>query len=153
MNLARAGRGPVDFDLDESLRAKLRARGMRVTRPRIAVIDALTRLGHPISAERLHERLEGRCDLVTVYRSLAALELLAVVQKLYAFNGTAVYALEPLEPCYRVLLRNGSDGAKVPIETAAVLEACVNSAAEHIRGMGYENVRASVQFFADKSQT
>ena len=53
----------------------LREHGQRVTGPRKAVLEVLTHEHGPFTAEEWHGRLrKGECDLVTVYRVLAALE-------------------------------------------------------------------------------
>jgi Fur family ferric uptake transcriptional regulator len=136
-------------DLRAVLAKRLRARGLRVTRPRVAMINALAVSAHPLSAEQLRGEVEGECDLVTVYRSLASLELVGIVQKNYGFSGTAIYTLNVPEHSYPVLPREGLGGSTLPLPAAAAVRECLNMATDHLRAMGYGNVRAVVQFFAD----
>jgi Fur family ferric uptake transcriptional regulator len=52
--------------------ARLKAAGLRITQPRIAILDALIKRSLPASIEQIHGDLAGSaCDLVTVYRCLA----------------------------------------------------------------------------------
>lgn len=76
----------------EAACARLRQAQMRVTKPRIAILEALIRRDTPISIEHLHQELnESSCDLVTVYRCLAAFEELGLVRRSFQHNGTGLY--------------------------------------------------------------
>ena len=75
-------------------RSRIRNAGLRITKPRLAIIASLHRHVGPISIERIHQ--EGGtevCDLVTVYRSLAAFEEIGLVRRSYLHNGTCLYEL------------------------------------------------------------
>jgi Fur family ferric uptake transcriptional regulator len=75
-------------------RSRIRTAGMRITKPRIAIIESLQRHEGPISIERIHQEVgAGVCDLVTVYRCLAAFEQLGMVRRSYLHNGTCLYEL------------------------------------------------------------
>lgn len=70
----------------------IRSAGMRVTKPRIALIEALLGLPGPVSIERIHQVMgPNSCDLVTIYRCLAAFENLGIVRRSYLHNGTCLY--------------------------------------------------------------
>jgi Fur family transcriptional regulator, ferric uptake regulator len=72
--------------------ARLRAAQMRVTQPRIAILQALINRNGPATIEQIHQDLNRRsCDLVTVYRCLAAFEEIGVVRRSYMHNGTSLY--------------------------------------------------------------
>jgi len=76
----------------EAACVRLRQAQMRVTRPRVAILEALIRRDTPISIEQLHHDLnESSCDLVTVYRCLAAFEELGLVRRSFQHNGTGLY--------------------------------------------------------------
>ena len=80
---------PIDFAC-----ARLRSAGMRITRPRISILEVLARQTSPIAIEKLHAQLdEGQCDLVTVYRCLAAFEELHLVRRSFLHSGTCLYEL------------------------------------------------------------
>lgn len=72
----------------------LRRARMRVTKPRIAIIEALLKRDTPVSIEQLHQELsQHQCDLVTVYRCLAAFEEIGIVRRSFLHNGTSLYEL------------------------------------------------------------
>jgi Fur family transcriptional regulator, ferric uptake regulator len=80
----------------ESGCARLRQAGLRITRPRVALIESLAAMKHPVPIEELHQTLRGEaCDLVTVYRCLAAFEEIGLVRRSFLHNGTSVYELTP----------------------------------------------------------
>ena len=67
---------------------------MRITKPRIAIIESLIRHEGPLSIERIHQEMgTDVCDLVTVYRCLSAFENLSMVRRSYLHNGTCLYEL------------------------------------------------------------
>lgn len=71
---------------------RLRQAQMRVTKPRIAIIEALIRRDSPVSIEQLHQELsEHSCDLVTVYRCLGAFEDIGLVRRSFHHNGTSLF--------------------------------------------------------------
>lgn len=92
--LAKESRqGQADSPLGEA-RARIRQARMRITKPRIAIIESLQRSAGPCSIERIHQEMgDGVCDLVTVYRCLAAFEQLGIVRRSYLHNGTCLYEL------------------------------------------------------------
>src|SRR4051812_21736211 len=62
--------------LDEA-RSRIRNAEMRITKPRLAIIEALMKHNGPVSIERIHQEMgTDVCDLVTVYRCLSAFESL-----------------------------------------------------------------------------
>lgn len=79
--------------LDEA-RVRIRNAHMRITKPRVAIIESLYNRKGPISIERIHQDVGSEvCDLVTVYRCLAAFEKLDMVRRSYLHNGTCLYDL------------------------------------------------------------
>lgn len=84
---------PGDTPLEVAC-ARLRQARMRVTKPRIAIIEALLKRDEPIAIDQLHQELQRRqCDLVTVYRCLAAFEDIGIVRRSFLHNGTSLYEL------------------------------------------------------------
>ncbi len=74
----------------DSSRAWLSGHGLRVTRPRLAVLQALHRHGEPLDAISLHRQimpLLARVSLGTVYRTLRELEQRDAVQVQVAPHG------------------------------------------------------------------
>lgn len=78
----------------------LRDRGQRVTRPRLAVVEALDRLpGHP-SAEQVAAEVASAAPGVhraTVYRTLETLAEVGVVTHVHMSHGTTAYHLASAE--------------------------------------------------------
>ncbi|MBA4138364.1 MAG: hypothetical protein C0518_13720 [Opitutus sp.] len=74
--------------------ARLREHGLRITKPRIALIEALARQPGPVPIEQLHHAVRPEaCDLVTVYRCLSAFEEIGLVRRSFLYNGTSLYEL------------------------------------------------------------
>ena len=74
--------------------SRMRTSGMRVTKPRVALVEILQKQEGPVSIERLHQAVGVKsCDLVTIYRCLAAFEDLGLVRRSYLHNGTCLYEL------------------------------------------------------------
>ncbi|HRG56565.1 MAG TPA: transcriptional repressor, partial [Lacunisphaera sp.] len=70
---------PAGSAMNEA-RERIRLGGLRITKPRLAIIDALLRRHGPSSIEHIHQGMGARrCDMVTVYRCLAAFEQLGMV--------------------------------------------------------------------------
>ena len=90
---AVSGDSPAVLALNEA-RARIRQARMRITKPRIAIIESLQQHEGPISIERIHQQMGAKnCDLVTVYRCLSAFERLDMVRRSFQHNGTCLYEL------------------------------------------------------------
>ncbi len=116
---------------------------MRITKPRVALLEALSRQSGPAPIETLHQQLkEESCDLVTVYRCLAAFEEVGLVRRSFLHNGTSLYELTPhgAPQHYHVVCKSCGKTERVdyfPIEGA-----------EHLlRERGYTAVSHLVEFF------
>ena len=73
---------------------RMKERALRVTSPRQAMLQVLGDAQQPLSAEEIHTRAgDGALDLVTVYRSLGALEAAGIVQRHPLERGRSLYAL------------------------------------------------------------
>ena len=67
----------------------LRARGMRVSATRRALLETLFGSRRPLTAEEL----AGGLDLASVYRNLDALEAVGLVRHVHVGHGPGLYAL------------------------------------------------------------
>ncbi len=86
-----SGSRSVEASVHEAC-SRIRTAGMRVTKPRIALVELLLKLDGPVSIERIHQLVGIKaCDLVTIYRCLAAFENLGLVRRSYLHNGTCLY--------------------------------------------------------------
>lgn len=132
---------PAESTLDEA-RARIRQARMRITKPRIAIIESLSRHDGPVSIERIHQEVgAGVCDLVTVYRCLAAFEELGMVRRSYLHNGTCLYELTLGTPRhYHIVCKACGSTDRVdyfPVEGVERL----------LRERGYSQVSHVVEFF------
>lgn len=129
--------------------ARLKAAGLRITQPRIAIIDALIKRGQPTTIEQIHEDLaDGSCDLVTVYRCLSAFEDIGLVRRSFYHNGTSLYALslDEVHPYYAICKETNRVEAIDPATTAE-LRRQVLQIEETLKARGYTNVTHVVEFF------
>jgi Fur family ferric uptake transcriptional regulator len=84
-----------------ALAERLRRHSRKLTGPRLLILEALRREGHPMSIKEIFGSLEkGRCDLATVYRSMHLLEAMGMVKRFDFGDATARFEL----------LREGDDG-------------------------------------------
>jgi len=129
---------------------------MRITKPRTALLAALARHKDPVAIEPLHEELaDVSCDLVTVYRCLAAFEKIGIVRRSFRHNGTSLYELQlasrpkhyhiackkcgtlepvdyfPIEGIERVLRDRGYSELTHLVEFFGVCPACQQAAANN----------------------
>src|ERR1044071_6992843 len=86
----------------EPATSKLKPAGLRIPQPRLAILAALSKRAQPTSIEQLHEDVGAEnCDLVTVYRCMAAFEEIGLVRRAFFHNGTALYEINLGQPtCY-----------------------------------------------------
>jgi Fur family ferric uptake transcriptional regulator len=121
---------------------RLRANGLRVTAPRQAMLGILTREHGPFSAEELHQKLAGRgCDVVTVYRSLQAMEEIGVVRRCDFGDGTYRYEINHgAHHHHHIVCRT--------CRKVEVLDHCVAGKLEAAaRDMGYGNITHTLEIF------
>lgn len=120
----------------------LRDHQHRVTEPRKAMLAVLTHEHGPFTAEELHARLAGGiCDLVTVYRSLAAMEEINLVRRCDFGDGTYRYEFNTGEHHHHHIVCRVCHG----VET---LDLCVADGLERMaRQMGYANVTHILEIF------
>lgn len=140
--LAAVGPGAPQESPIDAARARIRNAGMRITKPRIAIIEALQQHAGPISIERIHQHMgTDVCDLVTVYRCLAAFEDLGMVRRSYLHNGTCLYELTLGSPRhYHIICKQCGASERVdyfPVEGIERL----------LQERGYAQVSHVVEFF------
>lgn len=127
----------------ETATARMRENGLRVTKPRMALIEVLSRQSGPIPIERLHQAVSREaCDLVTVYRCLGAFEQIGLVRRSFLHNGTSLYELTlgAAPQHYHLVCKSCGKTERVdyfPIEGAERL----------VRERGYSQVSHLVEFF------
>lgn len=121
---------------------RLRAAGLRVTRPRVAILEALAAKETPVSIEHLHREVSARsCDLVTVYRCLAAFEQLGLVRRSFLHNGTALYEMSLDDTRrYHIVCKACGRAERVDYFSVGEME-------RMLRDRGYADVSHLVEFF------
>lgn len=131
--------------------AQLRRAGLRITQPRIAIISALLERSQPCSIEQIHNDLaDGSCDLVTVYRCLAAFEEIGLVRRSFFHNGTSLYEMN-LSGANRYHVVSKATRSVQPLddESTEELRIAVQRIEERLRSKGFTNVSHVVEFFAE----
>lgn len=120
----------------------LRANHQRVTEPRKAILGILTKEHGPFTAEEVHKRMKkGSCDLVTVYRSLAAMEESSVVRRCDFGDGAYRYEINTGDHHHHHIVCRAC-------HTAQNLDVCVADGLERIaRQLGYSKVTHLLEIF------
>jgi len=98
----------------QSISARLRSHGQKITDSRRAVIAVLLRSRQPITAQALHGRLGKSADLASVYRSLHALVDVGVVQEEPLGTEQAYYLAEA--PHHHISCRQCGKTSCLPCE-------------------------------------
>ena len=132
----------------------LKRAGLRITQPRIAILTALIKRGQPTSIEKIHGDLApGSCDLVTVYRCLAAFEAIGLVRRSFYHNGTSLYTFNLGETkSYHFVCKDTNQVEEIDAETTAEVRRCVLQIEEVLKGRGYTDVTHMVEFFGKAPQ-
>jgi Fur family ferric uptake transcriptional regulator len=129
---------------------KLKAAGLRITQPRLAILAALGKRAQPTTIEQLHADVGTQnCDLVTVYRCMAAFEEIGLVRRAFFHNGTALYEMNLGQPTrYHVVCKSTNRVDEIDPTTVEELRRTIESVQEKLRARGYGNVGHIVEFFA-----
>ena len=132
--------------------SRLKAAGLRITQPRVAILEALLKRDHPASIEQIHGDLSNSaCDLVTVYRCLAAFQEVGLVRLCYFHNGTSLYQIKlDTENPYHIISKETNEIEELDSESAAELRSAIGRIQEALKARGYSEVSHLVQFFAQK---
>jgi len=73
---------------------RMKEKSLRVTTPRLTMLNILATAARPLSAEEIRDLAgDGALDLVTIYRSLGALDDAGIVQRHPLERGRSLYAL------------------------------------------------------------
>jgi Fur family ferric uptake transcriptional regulator len=133
---------------------KLKEAGLRITQPRVAILAALIKAGRPTSIDALHGELGPKaCDIVTVYRCMAAFESIGLVRRAFLINGTSLYEINLGDPNrYHVVCKQTNKVEELDAASANELRRAVQMVEDTLRGQGYSDVGHIVEFFG-KSPT
>lgn len=140
--------GPLDREL---LVARLKSSGLRVTTPRVALLQALTQTQQPTTIEQLFAKAgTATCDLVTIYRSMAAFEKAGVVYRSgFSERGAVLYSADMGgNRRYPVLRRGSAVIDELDSESSAELQAAIDKIKARLQARGYHGLQHIVEFFA-----
>ncbi len=135
----------------EILAARLKSSGLRVTAPRIALLDALVRTSQPTTIDQLFTKAgNSTCDLVTIYRSMAAFERAGVVYRSgFSERGAVLYSTAAGGiRRYPVLRRGSSVIDELDSESSAELQVAIDKIKQRLQARGYQSLQHIVEFFA-----
>lgn len=136
--------------ITQAYAARLRSAGLRVTQPRLAILEVLHGRIEPITIEELHESLSrSDCDLVTVYRCLDAFEAIGMVKRFYLRSGTTAFTTDQAGENLFVAWKDGCRSADVSPKVVKSLRDEIAAVEGLLAQRGYRDVRGLVQFFAD----
>ena len=140
--LAGDGKALGQVDSLELACRSLRTASMRVTKPRTAILAALINRDSPTSIEQLHQKLaKHSCDLVTVYRCLAAFETIGLVRRSFLHNGTGLYEITFGNPQhYHVICKSCGQAERVEYFSVEGMERI-------LKDRGYKQLSHIVEFF------
>jgi len=145
-NNTATSKAPTSLDLAT---ARLKAAGLRITQPRLGILAALSERTQPTSIEQLHERVgPENCDLVTVYRCMAAFEEIGLVRRAFFHNGTALYEINLGQPTrYHVVCKTTDAVEELDAETSSELRRAIEVVQDKLRARGYDDISHIVEFF------
>lgn len=135
----------------ELLVARLKTSGLRVTSPRVAILEALASSTQPSTIEQLFVKVASSgCDLVTIYRSMAAFERAGVVYRSgFSERGAVLYNPAVGERRRYPVIRKGSPVIdELDSESAAELQATIDRIKQRLQSRGYGSLQHIVEFFA-----
>lgn len=105
-------------DLSEGWQRRIREAGYRLTRPRLAILDAVAESDVALTAEQVHRQARARypsLGLVTVYRTLDLMVDLGLVHRLPTEAGGQVYLRAGRTPPGHLLIcRSCHSAVEVP---------------------------------------
>ena len=128
---------------------KLKEAGLRITQPRVAILAALIKAGRPESIDSLHSELGPKsCDIVTVYRCMAAFESIGLVRRAFLINGTSLYEINLGDPNrYHVVCKQTNKVEELDSASTDGLRRAVQLVEDTLRSQGYAEVGHIVEFF------
>lgn len=127
---------------------RLRSARLKVTRPRLAVLQILMRDHGPFTVEELFGRIpKATCDLVTLYRSLPALEKAGMVRRCDFGDGSLRYEYqgEGADHHHHVICRRCRE---VRALEESLDESLILAIEMSLSRQGYRDVSHSLEFFA-----
>lgn len=129
------------MDLREDLSPVLRAKGLKVTKSRLALLRVLVEEHGPFTLEQIRKKMSGaKCDLVTAYRSLNSFEEEQIVHRCDFGDGVVRYEYRGDQHHHHIICRK--------CRGVEALDFCIGKKVERLlKKRGYENLSHSLEFF------
>src|SRR6516165_6558779 len=122
----------------------LRANGMRITRNRLQILEALLRAEKPLSLDEIQTRIDGDApDYATVFRVMTLLESLQIAQKVHLNRSCSYYELVNPQQHYDHIICTECGNVTVMVDSCPVEK--VERQIE--QQYGYSEIRHSLEFF------
>ena len=122
----------------------LRANGMRITRNRLQILEALLRAERPLSLDEIQARVDGDApDYATVFRVMTILESLQIAQKVHLKRSCSYYELVDPQQHYDHIICTECGRVTVMIDSCPV-EKVERKIEEQY---GFSEIRHSLEFF------
>lgn len=134
----------------EQAYSKLKKLGVRLTKPRLAILSALFAEKEPIAIEALHkQRGLKNYDLVSLYRGLTLFADLGLVKRSFSYNGTSLYEVNfGGNTRFRVTCKLSQKRELLSVEVSSELAQAVDKARTELESKGYREVTCQVEFYA-----
>ncbi len=103
----------------------------------------------PSSIEQIHEDVGAKnCDLVTVYRCMAAFDEIGLVRRAFFHNGTTLNEINLGQPTrYHVVCKSTNQVIELDTRLADELRLTIEAVEEKLRTHGFSEVGHIVGFF------
>jgi Fur family transcriptional regulator, ferric uptake regulator len=125
----------------EAIKERLRKVGLKVTQPRLALLQVLHDGHGPFSPEDLHRRLDSElCDLVTVYRCLSIFEGRGLVRRCVFGDGRMRYELEQTHHHHHLICRHCG-------QVESLSQCVIKNMEAQLAVSGYSDISHSLEFF------
>lgn len=126
----------------------LKAAGLNVTQPRLALLTALQSQSGPATVEVLHQAV-GTSDLVTVYRNLTAFAEIGLVRRSFGREGTVRFELTlGRTRRYHITCKKTGRVIELDAESTAALRTAIEAAQQAIWRAGGSEVEHMLEFLA-----
>lgn len=120
----------------------LKDAGLKVTRSRQALLEALSDGHGPFTPEQIFSKLPPSvCDLVTVYRTLATFEEKGLVRRCEFGDGKARYELEHSDHHHHHLVCRICHAVK-PLDPCSL-----DALEQNLKSSGYQDISHRLEFF------
>jgi len=123
----------------------LRVAKLKVTQPRLAILDVMISEHGPFTTDELHAKLSSPrsnspCDVVTIYRCLAKFENLGLINRCDFGDGSVRYELRNKDHHHHIICRQCKRVeplAKCPVEDRVI----------QMPNLGFKDVSHRLEFF------